>query len=84
MQKKYKEYCDTRERILAVERILQSSTKPMTSQAIVDKLERAYDIRTSRHTVISDINAMTRFMDIQHAGRFKGFYIAGNKAEENI
>ena len=66
---------DNRTRVLAVERILQQAKAPLTPQEIADRLKSRYDIDANRKTILDDIYALTRFINIQYAGRNKGYYI---------
>lgn len=66
---------DIRERILAVERILESARIPLTQKEIANRLKSIYDIDANRKTIQADIYALTRFINIQYAGRNKGYYI---------
>ena len=66
---------DNRERILAVERILESARIPLTQKEIANRLKSIYDIDANRKTIQADIYALTRFINIQYAGRNKGYYI---------
>ena len=73
---------DNRERILAVERILESARMPLTPQKIANRLKSIYDIDANRKTILADIYALTRFINIQQAGRNEGYYIADNIADK--
>ena len=73
---------DNRERILAVERILESARMPLTPQKITNRLKSIYNIDANRKTILADIYALTRFINIQQAGRNEGYYIADNIADE--
>ena len=66
---------DNRERILAVERILESARIPLTQKEIANRLKLRYDIDANRKTIQADIYALTRFINIQYAGHNKGYYI---------
>ena len=74
---------DNRERILAVERILESARMPLTPQKIANRLKSIYDIDANRKTILADIYALTRFINIQQAGRNEGYYIADEEGEDN-
>ncbi len=56
-----------RRRILAVERMLLSG-KPITTQAIIRKLDLEYDIQVERKTVYQDIAELNMFMNIVSVG----------------
>ena len=60
------ETCKTR--LLAIERMFLCG-KPLTTAAILRKLELEYDIYAERKTVYSDIVALSRFMNIVSVGR---------------
>ena len=51
----------TRERVLAVERILEFSSKPLTVPAIVQKVTDIYGINADAGTVHADIKALKMF-----------------------
>lgn len=70
-----KDYTDVRYRVLAVEKILDFSEKPLTVPQILDKLERIYGIVTSPHPVVNDIRVLSQFYNIRHAGLREGYYI---------
>ena len=72
----------TRERILAVERILECSSKPLTAPAIVQKVKELYHLPADVKTIHSDIRALRMFYDIKHGGKKVGYYIADNEVEE--
>ena len=72
----------TRERILAVERILECSSKPLTTPAIVQKVKELYHLPADVKTIHSDIRALRMFYDIRPGGKKVGYYIADNEAEE--
>ena len=72
----------TRERILAVERILECSSKPLTAPAIMQKVKELYHLPADVKTIHSDIRALRMFYDIRHGGKKVGYYIADNEAEE--
>ena len=74
---------DNRERILAVERILESARMPLTPQKIANRLKSIYDIDANRKTILAEIYALTRFINIQQAGRNEGYYIADEESEDN-
>ena len=58
------QYSDTRERILALERILQK-VKRMTLSHMVDELYSRYGIIAAKKVVERDIDALTIFMPIE-------------------
>ena len=72
----------TRERILAVERILECSSKPLTVPTIVKKVKDIYGIPADIGSVHADIRSLRMFYDIKHGGKKIGYYIADNEAEE--
>ena len=72
----------TRERVLAVERILEFSSKPLTVPAIVQKVTDIYGINADVGTVHADIKALKMFFDIRFGGKKVGYYIADNIADE--
>ena len=72
----------TRARILAVERILEFSSKPMTVPMIAQKLKDIYGINADAGTVHADIRALKMFYDIRFGGAKVGYYIADNIADE--
>ena len=72
----------TRERILAVERILECSSKPLTVPTIVQKVKDIYGIPADIGSVHADIRALKMFYDIRHGGNKVGYYIADNIADE--
>ena len=72
----------TRERVLAVERILEFSDKPLTVPAIVQKVTDIYGIPADTGSVHADIRALKMFYDIRFGGAKVGYYIADNIADE--
>ncbi len=74
----------TRERVLAVERILEFSSKPLTVPMIAQKVKDIYGIDADRQSIRSDINALKMFYDIRFGGAKAGYYIADSEASENI
>ena len=72
----------TRARVLAVERILEFSSKPLTVPMIVQKLEDIYGIAADTGSGHADIRALKLFYDIKHGGKKVGYYIAGNIADK--
>ena len=72
----------TRERVLAVERILEFSGKPLTVPAIVQKVKDIYGINADTGSVHADIRALKMFYDIRFGGSKAGYYIADNIADE--
>ena len=72
----------TRERVLAVEHILELSSKPLTVPMIAQKVNDIYGIPTDIGSVHADIRALKMFYDIKHGGKRVGYYIADNEAEE--
>ena len=71
----------TRERVLAVERILEFSTRPLTVPMIVQKVKDIYGIPADIGSVHADIRALKRFYDIRHGGKKVGYYMADSNAE---
>lgn len=63
---------DSRERILAVERIL--TDKPQTCGKIVHRLMREYGISCGRKAVYQDIATLSRYMPIMHDPR-SGYFL---------
>lgn len=63
---------DSRERVLAVERIL--TDKPQTCGKIIHRLAREYSIKCSRKAVYQDIAALCKFMPIVHDEK-NGFFL---------
>lgn len=57
-------YSDTRERILALERIIQK-VRRMTVPHMIEELYRSYGIVARRQTIERDIDALTIFMPIE-------------------
>ncbi|MGN1416256.1 MAG: hypothetical protein ACI4XF_05405 [Oscillospiraceae bacterium] len=74
----------TRERIIAVEHILECSSRPLTVPMIVQKVKDIYGIPADIGSVHADIRALKMFYDIRHGGKKVGYYIADSKAEENV
>ena len=72
-RKRWGEVNNTKERILAVERIL--SNKPKTAEEILICLENRYGILAERKAIYDDIAALTRYMNVQHSA--KGYYVTG-------
>ena len=72
----------TRERVLAVERILEFSDKTLTVPAIVQKVKDIYGIAADAGTVHADIRALQMFYDIRFGGKKVGYYIADNIADK--
>ena len=62
---------DSRERVLAVERIL--SDKPQTCGKIIHRLTREYGIECSRKAVYQDIAALSRYMPVIQSA--KGYFL---------
>ena len=62
---------DIRERILAVERILNDH--PQTVREISQRLEREYDIKCDRKVIYQDIYALSRYMPIMKSRT--GYYL---------
>mgnify|MGYP002618067876 CR=1 FL=1 len=56
---------DTRQRLLAVERILLTTEQPLSINDILAKLQRRYDIDASQSAIYSDIAALTLYYDIE-------------------
>ncbi len=63
---------NSRERVLAVERIL--SDKPQTCGKIIHRLTREYGIECSRKAVYQDIAALCRYLPIMHDEK-RGFFL---------
>lgn len=63
---------DSRERLLAVERLL--TDKPQTCGKIIHRLAREYGIKCSRKAVYQDIAALSRYMPIEHDPK-SGFFL---------
>ena len=61
-----------KERILAVERILQQRRCVSTTEIML-ALEREYDIRADRKSIYDDIAVLTKFMPIETIGRSQSF-----------
>lgn len=55
---------DTRERILALERILQRIRR-MTVPHMIEELHRSYGIEATRRTIEQDLDALTIFLPIE-------------------
>ena len=65
---------DLRERILAVERILND--RPQTVREIRQRLEREYDIKCDRKVIYQDIAALSRYLPVmQNRG---GYFLQRN------
>lgn len=64
---------DTKERILAIERMFQTA-KPLNVPRIIEKLYLEYDIEVDRKTVYDDIAVLTRYMMIEQYGVGRGTY----------
>lgn len=56
---------DTRQRLLAVERILLTAKQPLSINDILTKLQRRYDIDASQSAIYNDIAALTLYYDIE-------------------
>ncbi len=56
---------DTRQRLLAVERILLTAEQPLSVNDILAKLQRRYDIDASQSAIYNDIAALTLYYDIE-------------------
>ena len=78
---KNKEGCDTKVRILALERILQGTDKPLSTEEIMEILEKQYRIHGNRHTFGDDIKALRVFIDVKFKHKH-GFWIGKSEAEE--
>lgn len=76
---KNKEGCDTKVRILALERILQGTDKPLSTEKIMDILEKQYRIHGNRHTFGDDIKALRVFIDV-HFKHKHGFWIGKSES----
>ena len=72
----------TRERVIAVEHILEFSSKPLTAPEIARKVKDIYGIPADIGSVHADIRALKMFYDIRPGGKKVGYYIAGNIAGE--
>lgn len=57
-----------KERILAVERIIQRR-RSFTTPEILEELERKYDIRADRKSIYDDIAVLTRYLPIVVVGK---------------
>jgi hypothetical protein len=68
---------NTKERILAVERILSEKSK--TVSEILICLENRYGISAERKAIYDDIATLTRYMNIQHSK--KGYYVVKGGVE---
>ena len=78
---KNKEGCDTKVRILALERILQGTDEPLSTEEIMEILEKQYRIHGNRHTFGDDIKALRVFIDVKFKHKH-GFWIGKSEAEE--
>lgn len=70
---------DTRQRLLAVERILLTAEQPLSVNDILAKLQRRYDIDASQSAVYNDIAALTLYYDIekyQNKYKFEKYFFA--------
>ena len=56
---------DTRQRLLAVERILLTTEQPLSVNDILAKLQCRYDIDARRSAIYNDIAALTLYYDIE-------------------
>ena len=65
---------DTKARILAVERILKSATKPLLCPEIQDILYSKYNIEVERKTLLDDLNVLTLFYNVVYKHKI-GYYI---------
>lgn len=65
---------DSRERILAVERILDN--RPQTVREISQRLEREYDIECDRKVIYQDIAALSRFIPVMQSR--EGYFLQRN------
>ena len=65
---------DTKARILAVERILKSATKPLLYPEIQDILYSKYNILVERKTLLDDLNVLTLFYNVVYKHKI-GYYI---------
>lgn len=59
---------NTRERILAIERMFLPG-QPLTTPQIIQSLDLKYDIQVGRKTVYQDIAVLGKFMNICTGGR---------------
>lgn len=66
---KNKEGCDTKVRILALERILMGARKPLKCDEIIDSLFKRYNISANRKTIYDDIAVLTAFENVQYKHR---------------
>jgi predicted DNA-binding transcriptional regulator YafY len=66
-------YSDTRERILALERIIQK-VRRMTVPHMIDELYRSYGIVARRQTIERDIDALTAFLPIEEEDSYGTTY----------
>ena len=78
---KNKQGCDTKVRILALERILQGTNKPLSTEEIMEILEKQYRSHGNRHTFGDDIKALRVFIDVKFKHKH-GFWIGKSEAEE--
>ena len=78
---KNKQGCDTKVRILALERILKSTDKPIRTVDIFDILEKQYHIHGQQNTFSDDIKALRVFMDVNFKHKH-GYWIGKSEAEE--
>ncbi len=62
-----------KERILAVERILQRQRAGVSTAEILGALEREYDIVADRKSIYDDISVLTKYLPIDIVGRGANF-----------
>lgn len=53
-------------RVLATYEMLLSAAEPLSTETIINKLERDYNIKVNKKTVYSDISAIKKFYPIEY------------------
>ena len=73
------------EKIIAVERILQTNPNGITLKQIINQLYDRYGITAERKSIYNNINALTRFMPIHTEIRAnnKVFYCLDKRSDTN-
>lgn len=65
-------YSDTRLRLLGVEQILLNNPHGVSLKSILDILNYTFDIQADRKAIYGDLQALTRFYDLQVVKKFRG------------
>ena len=68
---------DTKTRLLAVEQLIKSHDRGLTLKEIISHLDNEFNIYAKRKTIYSDLNALTRFYNVQtkRVGRHTYYHI---------